>query len=156
MQLEDMILDIRRPAEDIWAFLTDWFNAPRDGSMLMLRQTSPGPTTLGSTLVGRRVILGMETRLDYVITEWDPPHTFAVSATSRPVPSVHARIRLDPTRDGTRLTVSSEIELLTVLKPLWPAYAILFNRRRRAQFQKFKELVESSITLTTDGGPDTG
>lgn len=143
MRLEDMILDISRPVEDVWAFLTDWFNAPRDGSMLMLRQTSPGPTTLGSTLVGRRVILGVETRLDYVITEWDPPHMLAVSATSRPVPSVHARIRLDPSREGTRMTASSEIELHPALKPFWPVYWILFKRRRRAQFQKFKELVES-------------
>ncbi|MGH2393494.1 MAG: SRPBCC family protein [Candidatus Limnocylindria bacterium] len=138
-----MVVVVNRPVDDVWAFLTDWFNAPRDGSMLMVRQTSPGPTGVGSTLLGRRVILGVETRFDLVITEWDPPHVCEVSGTSRLVPSLLTRFQLEPVPTGTRMVVSSDVELATLLKPIWPLYAPFFSRQLRTVFRNFKQLVES-------------
>jgi hypothetical protein len=56
-------------------------------------------------------------------------------------------VNTDRTALGARLeAVSSEIELHTALKPLWPVYSILFKRRRRSQFHKFKQLVESQAS----------
>jgi hypothetical protein len=51
---------INRPIDEVWAYLTDWFNTPGMGgyAALGLRQTSPGPTGVGSTLQGRNVFLG--------------------------------------------------------------------------------------------------
>lgn len=43
----------------VFAFGFDLFNAPRDGRVLVMRQTSPGPMGLGSTFEGRRVIPGL-------------------------------------------------------------------------------------------------
>jgi hypothetical protein len=65
MRFEDTVMIDRTP-EEVWAFYTDWFNAPRirGGDMLGLRQTSPGPMGIGSTLQGRRVLLGFEMRID--------------------------------------------------------------------------------------------
>jgi len=134
---------VNRPIEEVWAFITDWFNAPRDGSMLMVRQTSPGPTGVGSTLLGYRVVLGVETRFDFAVTAWDPPHMVEVSGTGRPVRSLVSLFRLELAPDGTRIVVTSEIELAPVLKPLWPFYAPFFRRKRRAQYETFKQLVES-------------
>lgn len=72
-KLQESIV-INRPPDEVWAYVTDMFNAPRmSGSGLIgLRQTSPRPLSVGSSLQGRRLILGFETRNIFHVTEWDP------------------------------------------------------------------------------------
>lgn len=71
----EMRVTIRRPIEEVWAFMADLFNMPRlRGVTLAIRQTSPGPIGLGSTVQSRAAILGFETGWSGAITEWDPPH----------------------------------------------------------------------------------
>src|SRR5258706_2143510 len=107
-----------RPNDDVWAFLTDFFNAPRliGGGMLGLRQTSPGPLGVGSTLQGRNVLLGFETRLNHTITEFDPPHVFADQMEARPFRSLLQRGTLEAIGDKTRLTVTTDFELRPAMK----------------------------------------
>jgi hypothetical protein len=57
---ESVVID--RPVDEVVAFASDWFNGPRDGSVLAFRQTSAGASGVGTTLEGRMVILGFETR----------------------------------------------------------------------------------------------
>jgi hypothetical protein len=42
---------INRAVDEVWAYSTDFFNAPRmrGSKMLGLRQTSPGPVGFGAT-----------------------------------------------------------------------------------------------------------
>jgi hypothetical protein len=136
---------VDRPNDDVWAFLTDFFNAPRliGGGMLGLRQTSPGPLGVGSTLQGRMVILGFETRINYRITEWDPPHIVASLCEARPLRSLSARLTLEPTAIGIRIDGSIEIELRPALKLIWPIVGPYYLRRWRAAFQELKGLIEA-------------
>jgi ligand-binding SRPBCC domain-containing protein len=141
---EDTVV-IDRPIDEVWAYLTDWFNTPRMGgyAALGLRQTSPGPTGVGSTLQGRNVILGFETRLNHTITEWDPPHTFADAMEGRPFRSLSQRGTLEAIGDGTRLVVSTEFELRPVLKVLWPFLGPLVRRKFRAGAEGAKRVIEA-------------
>lgn len=136
---------IDRPIDEVWEHLTDWFNTPRMGgyAALGLRQTSPGPTGVGSTLQGRNVILGFETRLNHTITEWDPPHTFADTMEGRPFRSLSQRGTLEAIGDGTRLVVSTEFELRPALRLLWPFLGPFVRRKMRAGAQGAKRLLES-------------
>lgn len=84
----DESIVINRPVDEVVAFATDWFNAPRDGSVLAFRQTKPGPPGVGTTFEGRRVILGFETRFKTRLTEWDPPHTVAATSEGGPFRSL--------------------------------------------------------------------
>jgi carbon monoxide dehydrogenase subunit G len=60
---------INRPPDEVWAFLTDFFNSPRvRPGALVLRRTSPGPLGSGSVLQGRMTILGFETRFTMTVT----------------------------------------------------------------------------------------
>jgi len=141
---EDTIV-INRPIDEVWAFLTDFFNTPRMGgySALKLRQTSPGPMGVGSTLQGRNVILGFETRLNHTVTEWDPPHAFADTMKGRPFRSLSQRIVLKSSEGGTRLVVSTDFELRTALKLLWPLFRPFVIRKMRAGLQQMKRVMES-------------
>jgi ligand-binding SRPBCC domain-containing protein len=146
---EDSV-DIDRPIEEVWDYLTDWFNTPRMGgyAALGLRQTSPGPTGVGSTLQGRNVILGFETRLNHTVTVWDPPHAFADTMEGRPFRSLSQRGTLESTAKGTRMVVSTEFELRPALRLLWPLLAPFVRRRMGTGVQTVKQLIEAQ--------PDSG
>jgi hypothetical protein len=136
---------VNRPINEVWAYLTDFFNAPRmSGSGIIgLRQTSPGPLGIGSTLQGRRVILGFETRNNFRVTEWNPPHTLATSAEGRPFRSLVSRMTLEATADGTRLVMSTEFELQPVMKLLWPLMGGIVRRRMHASYARSKAMIEA-------------
>jgi ligand-binding SRPBCC domain-containing protein len=144
-RFEDSVL-IDRPIDEVWAYLTDWFNTPRMGgyAALGLRQTSPGPTGVGSTLQGRNVILGFETRLNHTVTEWDPPHAFADIMEGRPFRSLSQRGTLESIGDGTLVVVSTEFELRPALRMLWPFFRPLVRGKMRTGIQRVKRLIESA------------
>jgi ligand-binding SRPBCC domain-containing protein len=144
-RFEDEVL-IERPIDEVWAFLTDFFNTPRLGgySALGLRQTSAGPMGVGSILQGRNVILGFETRINHRVTEWDPPNSFADEMEARPFRSLHQRLTLRSTPRGTELAVLTEFELRPALKLLWPIVRPFVRRKMRAGFQTAKRVIESS------------
>lgn len=141
----DETIVINRPIDEVWAYLTDFFNAPRmSGSGIIgLRQTSPGPLGIGSTLQGRRVVLGFETRNDFQVTEWDPPHALATTAVGRPFRSLVSRVTLEATSDGTRMVMKTEFELHPALKLLWPFIGPIIRRRLHASYAHSKALIEA-------------
>jgi len=141
---ERIVID--RPIEEVWAYLTDFFNAPRvSGSGIIgLRQTSPGPIGVGSTLQGRRVVLGFETRNTFKVTEWDPPHTLATTAEGRPFRSLVSRITLESSADGTRLVMVSDFELQLAMKLLWPLVGPMIMRRLHASYAQAKAMIEAA------------
>jgi hypothetical protein len=135
---------VDRPIEVVWAAVIDFFNAPRIGrreGVLGVRQTSPGPLGIGSTLSSRRVILGFETKLTSRITEWDPPHAVASTMAGRPFRSFVSRFTLEAGPDGTTVLSTIEMELRPALKLLWPIVGPFIRRRRRAAFGDLKTLV---------------
>ena len=144
MRFEDSVI-INRLPEEVWAFYTDWFNAPRirGGDMLGLRQTSPGPMGVGSTLQGRRVLLGFEMRIQFLNTEWDPPHAMASTISGRALRSGFSRTTLEPVGEGTRLSGWMELDLRPARKVLVPFIGPVMKRRRRNSFESLKQLVES-------------
>ena len=101
MYLEETVV-VDRPITDVWACIANLFDAPRlwGPTVIGMRQTSPGPLGLGATMRGRMVILGFETRMDVVIMEWDPPHSFALSMVVRPFRPGVARYALETVGDG--------------------------------------------------------
>jgi hypothetical protein len=142
--LEESVL-INRPIDAVWAHVTDLFNAPRmSGSGIIgLRQTSPGPLGVGSTLQGRRVILGFETRNNFQVTEWDPPHALATTAEGRPFRSLVSRMTLESSADGTQLVMSTDFELQPAMKLVWLFMGPFVRRRMHASYVRSKALIEA-------------
>lgn len=144
-RFEDSIV-INRPAEEVWAYFIDFFNAPRlSGSGIIgLRQSSPGPLRVGATLQGRRVVLGFETRNTFHITEWDPPHAFSVTVEGRPFRSNTTRLTLETVADGTLFHELVDFQLQRGLKLLWPFVGPIITRRIRSSFARSKAMIEAA------------
>lgn len=136
---------VDRPIEDVWAALFDLFNAPRlwGRHVLGLRQTSPGSLGLGSTLQGRMVILGFETRLNFVIKEWDPPHLLVMSGTARPLRTGAMRYVFEMVGDRTKIVRSSDLELRGPLKFVFPLIRPFMMRGMRASSRNLKQFIEA-------------
>jgi len=151
MRFEDTVMIDRTP-EEVWAFYTDWFNAPRirGGDMLGLRQISPGPMGVGSTLQGRRVLLGFEMRIEFVNTEWDPPHVMASSISGRALRSGSSRSTLEAVGDRTRFSGWLELDLRPAWKVLLPIVGPILRRSRRTSYVSLKRLIESAPRKTKE------
>jgi carbon monoxide dehydrogenase subunit G len=135
---------INRPPDEVWAFWSDVFNSPRaHPGALALRQTLPGPLGSGSVLQGRMTILGFETRLTMTVTEFDPPHSVAVTLAARPGRGA-LRISLEPTPEGTRVDRTSDFELRPAFILMSPILGFILRRRARAASSNWKRLIEGS------------
>lgn len=144
MLFEESIV-INRPPEEVWAFMTDLFNSPRmRPGFLGWRTDQPGPLGAGSTMQGRAVILGIETRIKARVAEWDPPRSWVITMTGRPMRSYIDRVTLE--RIGaaaTRVVRSTEVDPHPAMNLLRLVYAPLFRRQQRTVFENAKRLLES-------------
>lgn len=139
------VMVVDRPIDEIWAIVVDLFNTPRlPGGSMALRLTSPGPMQLGSIAEGRRVILGIETRITETVVGWDPPHLLEATLESRVFRAVE-RFTLVSGPDGTTCTDDLDIELRPPLKLIGPLMEPFLRRQRSAQMRRTKELLEGGF-----------
>jgi hypothetical protein len=139
---ESVVID--RPVDEVVAFASDWFNGPRDGSVLAFRQTSAAASGVGTTLEGRMVILGFETRFKTRITEWDMSrHAATFVSAGGPFRSIVLRVTMEPRGDGTEMVESREMELRRALKLLGPLVVPYWRRRTKTALKNFKRLIEA-------------
>jgi carbon monoxide dehydrogenase subunit G len=135
---------INRPRDEVWAFLTDFFNSPRvRPGALVLRRTSPGPLGTGSVLQGRMMILGFETRYTMTVTDFDPPRSAVVTLAARPGRGV-IRTTLEPTPEGTTVDRTTDFELHPALRLMSPVFGFILRRQDRAASRNWKRLIEGT------------
>ena len=135
---------IDRPIEELWAAFSDLFSAPRlPGTSMSLRQTSPGPMGVGTTIQARRVILGFETKLIQTITQWEPPHALTATIEGRPFRSFVERFTMESTPEGTLINDTMDFELRPALRLVWPVLGPFMRRQRERDFRNLKLKLES-------------
>ena len=145
-------ITIRRPVDDVWAFMIDLFNAPRvRGMTLATRKVSPGPLGLNSVADNRTVVLGFETHFLFTVIEWDPPHSLAMSLSGPLIRSARGRVELRATSDGTRQVTTFDLEPSVAGILLWPLVGPLARRNLARSDRKQKALLEASSSDTAVG-----
>jgi uncharacterized protein YndB with AHSA1/START domain len=143
---------IRRPVEDVWAFMIDLFNSPRvRGMTLGARKVSPGPVGLGTVVDNRTVILGFETHLRFTVIEWDPPHRVVASMSGPLLRSGRVTTELLETSEGTRRVSRLDLELSPSGILLWPLLGRILKRDQAGVDRKQKALLEASPSDTAAG-----
>jgi carbon monoxide dehydrogenase subunit G len=132
----EVVVDIDRSPEDVYAYLTDVSNLPKWQSGVHSARRE------GSQIHESRHMLGRELATTLEIEEEDPPRVFALRALNSPVP-FSVRHELEPSGGGTRLTVTGESDA-----GLLPGFAGGIMARRaekqfRKDFERLKRLLES-------------
>lgn len=143
---------IRRPVDDVWAFMIDLFNSPRvRGMTLATRKVSPGPFGLGTVVDNRTMILGFETHMRFTVIEWDPPHAVVASMSGPLLRSGRVATELRATSEGTRRVTRLDLELSPGGILLWPLLGRLLRRDQAGVDHKQKTLLEASSSDTPAG-----
>jgi carbon monoxide dehydrogenase subunit G len=132
----EVVVDIDRSPEDVFAYLTDVSNLPSWQSGVHSARRE------GSQIHESRHMLGRELNTTLEIEEEDPPRVFALRAVNSPVP-FSVRHELEPSGGGTRLTVTGEGDA-----GMLPGFAAGIMARRaekqfRKDFERLKRLLES-------------
>lgn len=132
----EVVVDIDRTPEDVYAYLTDVSNLPKWQSGVHSARRE------GSQIHESRHMLGRELNTTLEIEEEDPPNVFALRAVNSPVP-FSVRHELEPSGGGTRLTVTGEGDA-----GLLPGFAAGIMARRaekqfRKDFERLKRLLEA-------------
>lgn len=138
-------VDIRRPVQEVWAFVTDLKNSPnwtRSGSEL--RQTSAGTLGVGATIESSRRILGRDIKSQSLrVTAYDREHAVSFAAAIPILRRAEVRLVFEPIEGGTRLTRTSEVEPGPVLRLLLPLLLPLLTNVQKTEMANIKRQVEA-------------
>jgi len=131
----EVVVDIARTPEEVFAFLTDVSNLPKWQSGVHSARRE------GTQIHESRHMLGRELQTTLEIEEEQPPTVFALRAVASPVPFT-VRHELEPSGGGTRLTVTGEGDA-----GMLPGFAAGIMARRaekqfRKDFERLKRLLE--------------
>ena len=140
-------LVIKRPVEEIFAFLTVPENMPKwADSVKESVQTSEGEPNVGTTCHVVSKAMGMTVNQDFVVTEHEANRLYSVKTTSGPFPMKMA-YTLEPVEDGTRVHVESEADLKGVISVAGPILNRLGQKKLEEDHKNLKKLLESGIAV---------
>jgi uncharacterized protein YndB with AHSA1/START domain len=134
--------EIKRPVEDVFAYLTDPAKVPEwNPAVLECRAEPSGPIQVGSKLHMVSRILGRRFESILEVTEFTPNKKFAYKSNS-PFPVV-ATYLAEPTAGGTRLTVESIVEPAGFFKLAEPVLGRIAKKQIQTNHDTIKELLEA-------------
>jgi uncharacterized membrane protein len=97
--------EIPRPAEEVFAYLSNLGNLPAwQSGVVRAEQTSPGPIGVGSRAVVERRVFGQQIVADLVVSIYEPPRRIVLETEASGV-SVQASVEIEPL-DGGRCRVT--------------------------------------------------
>ncbi len=143
-----VVIDV--PVDRVWAELADIEGQPRwMTEMTAVRVLTPGPIGVGTKAEADIRILGLEVSDPVEITEFEPPHRFAIRHLG--AFSGSGVIELQPGVDG-RSTIVTWDE--TLVPPVLPELGALVQRPLlasifQADLHRFRELLESPTPVAT-------
>jgi carbon monoxide dehydrogenase subunit G len=132
---------IRRPAHDVFAFVSDLENVPTwNYAIAETRKTSEGPVRVGSTY---RQVRTLPTRGEEIleVTELDPDRRFAVRGDLGPL-SGTLTYELEEVGGATRLINTADLEARGVVRLAAPLAAGRVRDAVAQNLGKLKEILE--------------
>jgi len=134
-------IDIDRPPEDVFAFLTDISRLP-DWQGSAASAEAEGPLAVGARIRETRRFLGREYKVVHEVTAYDPPQRFDVRSVEGPIP-LSVRHTLEPSGGGTRLEAVGEANPKGLLRFAAGGVAKTAEAEFRRDFERLKELLEA-------------
>ena len=107
---------IRRPLDEVFAFLSDFANdAQWSGAVKEARQTSEGPVGVGTAVQQINEFMGRRVETRGVVTAFESRRSVCYRSEGAPIPHHECR-RFEQLPEGTRFTLVMEAELTGVFR----------------------------------------
>jgi uncharacterized membrane protein len=143
MESFEMSVDIDRPPEDVFSFVSDLQNDPRwRREWVDAERTSQGPIGVGTTSSLFAKVLGRRTEAAYEVTEYDPGRAVAWRTVRGPLPLTFWR-RVEGVGEGTRVTMGYAGDFRGLLGLLRPLLVLMGKRALRGDLPSLKQVLES-------------
>lgn len=140
-------VDIKRPVEDVFAYVADPSNVAEWSSIYFeAKLEGSGPMRVGSRIKSASRFLGRRIDMTGEVTEYERNRKFSIRADSGPAHGSTV-YRLEPTEQGTRLHFKMEGEAPGLFKLADPVLSGLVKRHYDADLASLKELLEAQIQV---------
>ena len=104
-------LDVRRPIDEVFAYLADFSNTEEwDPGIISAKKRGKGPVAVGTEFKVVSKFLGQELPLAYRVVQYDPPNRIVLEAENDNLRSVDT-ITFEKTARGSRLTYDANLTL---------------------------------------------
>jgi hypothetical protein len=136
---------VRRPASDVFEFVSDFENNPRwQRGMQSARWTSSPPCRVGSTYDQVARFLGREIVSSFVVVEHEPGRRVKITSTASPFPITETRVVV-PTGEGRcRLSALVEGDASGFFRVAAPLLRLMVRRSVRRDYARVSDLLEQS------------
>lgn len=136
-------LVVNRPVEEVFAFISNPENQPRwRTATLEITRTSSEPLDVGSVVKGRFTFLGRPFAGNLQIIAREPHRSYATRMVEGPFP-LEAHYTLEPTENGTRLTMVVEGSPGGFFKLAEPLVVSMAKRSYESDLHNLKEMLEA-------------
>jgi uncharacterized protein YndB with AHSA1/START domain len=133
-------VEIERPAEEVFAWLTDLGRLP-EWQASVIESRAEGPLGEGSRIRERRRLLGHEAETELEVETFEPGRRLALSTLRGPIDLSVDHV-LEEVDGRTTLHVTAEARPGGVLRFAGPAMAARARHELRRDFGRLKELLE--------------
>ena len=137
-------VEVGRPVEQVFAFLSDIGNAPRwQRGVVSSKKISDGPMAVGTKFTESMHVMGMKFDADCEVTAFEPPRRITMIADGKIV-HYQGTFNLEPSSLGTRLSVDALVALKGFWRLLSPLISGEIRKESQAELEDIKRVIESS------------
>lgn len=141
-------ININRPAEQVFSFVTDHERIPQwKKGLVEVRRTTAGPVGVGTLDIHVSEFMGRRDEVAHELVAFEPPHRVAYRTVSGPFPG-RGYFTFIPLPEGegesgiTQVTLHSEGDPGGIYRILGPVLAAISRRQLRRDLQNLKKLLE--------------
>lgn len=135
-------IEIERPIEEVFAFVSNLANSPHwQNALLMVRKTTPEPLGVGTRFTFVRDFQGQKVAADNVFTRFIPNELVEFETTSGPI-MVRSAYLFARTPGGSKVTSRLEMHAEELMGNANPALAAEIREELIAEFGVLKTLLE--------------
>ena len=136
---------VSKPSAHIYAFLVDLRNIPKWQSEVVSSSViTEGPTRKGTRFTEDVKMGPMRTSAHCEITDLVPDRMMAFSASSSSI-DYEGRVTIEPTREGTRLTITGQARPKGLWRLMQPFMSGELKRGVRKELEQIKSIVERQV-----------
>ena len=138
---------IKRPVEDVFAFVSNFENHPKwEMNFQRVKLLTSSPTGVGTTYECELKLPGQSAKSKFEITEYEANKKIAFEGEAAGPAKPKGSFLFEPVPDGTKLTLLPRPEFRGFFKLLEPMMAGYVRKQNEEHLTNLKRLLESQLT----------